>query len=32
MVFHVQIDVKVPYGADPERVKQLGAQEHARAK
>jgi muconolactone D-isomerase len=32
MLFHVHIDVKVPPGADPEAMKQLGAQEHERAK
>ena len=32
MLFHVYIDVRIPHDADPERVKELGAQEHERAK
>jgi muconolactone D-isomerase len=31
MLFHVTIAVKIPHDADPEKVKQLGAQEHERA-
>jgi muconolactone D-isomerase len=32
MLFHVFINVHIPHDADPERIKQLGAAEHARAK
>jgi muconolactone D-isomerase len=32
MLFHVIIDVRIPHGTDPERVKQLSGQEHERAK
>jgi muconolactone D-isomerase len=32
MLFHVYINVRIPHDADPERVKELGAQEHERAK
>lgn len=31
MLFHVTISVRVPHDADPEKVKQLSAQEHERA-
>ena len=31
MLFHVQIFVRIPYEADPEKIKLLGAQEHERA-
>jgi muconolactone D-isomerase len=31
MLFHVTIAVRMPHDVDPEKVKQLGAQEHARA-
>jgi muconolactone D-isomerase len=31
MLFHVTITVRMPHGIDPEKVKQLGAQEHERA-
>jgi muconolactone D-isomerase len=32
MLFHVYIDVRIPHDADAEQVKNLGAQEHERAK
>ena len=32
MLFHVFINVHIPYDADPERIKQLSAAEHERAK
>jgi muconolactone D-isomerase len=32
VLFHVYINVRIPHDADPERVKELGAQEHERAK
>ena len=32
MLFHVIIDVKVPYGTDPERLKVISEHEHQRAK
>jgi muconolactone D-isomerase len=32
MLFHVSITVRIPHNADPEKIKQLGAQEHERAK
>jgi muconolactone D-isomerase len=32
MLFHVRIAVRIPQGDDPERIKQLSAQEHDRAK
>jgi muconolactone D-isomerase len=32
MLFHVYINVRIPHDADPLRVKELGAQEHDRAK
>ena len=32
MLFHVTITVRVPHNADPDKIKQLGAQEHERAK
>ncbi len=32
MLFHVCIAVRIPQSADPERIKQLSAQEHDRAK
>ncbi len=31
MLFHVKITVRVPYDADPDKIKQLGALEHERA-
>jgi muconolactone D-isomerase len=32
MLFHVYMTVRIPYGADPEKITQLNAQEHERAK
>jgi muconolactone delta-isomerase len=32
MLFHVYITVHIPHGADPEKIKILGAEEHERAK
>ena len=32
MLFHVSINVRIPQDADPDKIKQLGAQEHERAK
>lgn len=32
MLFHVSITVSIPHNADPKKIKQLGAQEHERAK
>jgi muconolactone D-isomerase len=32
MLFHVQIDVRVPHDVDPEKLKELSANEHDRAK
>src|SRR6204780_593259 len=32
MLFHVSINVRIPHDADPDKIKQLGAQEHERAK
>lgn len=32
MLFHVQIDVRVPHDVDPEKLKELSAKEHERAK
>jgi muconolactone D-isomerase len=32
MLFHVRINVRIPHDADPDKIKQLGAQEHERAK
>jgi muconolactone D-isomerase len=32
MLFHVHMTVRIPYGADPEKITQLNAQEHERAK
>ena len=32
MLFHVSIVVRIPHDVDPERVKQLSAEEHERAK
>jgi muconolactone D-isomerase len=32
MLFHVSITVRIPPDADPDKIKQLGAQEHERAK
>jgi muconolactone D-isomerase len=32
MLFHVQIDVRVPHDVDPEKLKELSAHEHDRAK
>jgi muconolactone D-isomerase len=31
-LFLVSIDVRIPHDADPDKIKQLGAQEHERAK
>jgi muconolactone D-isomerase len=31
MLFHVNITVRVPHDIDPERIKELGVQEHERA-
>jgi muconolactone D-isomerase len=31
MLFHVSIAVRIPHGADPDKVKQLTVQEHERA-
>jgi len=31
MLFHVSINVRIPHDADPDKIKQLGAQEHERA-
>ena len=32
MLFHVHMDVRVPPGSDAEKIKQLGALEHERAR
>ncbi|WP_353062079.1 muconolactone Delta-isomerase family protein [Tunturibacter psychrotolerans] len=32
MLFHVQIDVRVPHDVDTEKLKELSAKEHERAK
>jgi muconolactone D-isomerase len=32
MLFHVNMNVRIPHDSDPERIKQLNAQEHERAK
>jgi muconolactone D-isomerase len=32
MLFHVSIDVRIPHDTDPEKVAQLSAREHERAK
>jgi muconolactone D-isomerase len=32
MLFHVHINVRIPYDADPQKIKQLSEQEHERAK
>jgi muconolactone D-isomerase len=32
MLFDVRMTVRIPHNADPEKIKQLGAQEHERAK
>jgi muconolactone D-isomerase len=32
MLFHVNMAVRIPYDADPEKIKRLSAQEHERAK
>jgi muconolactone D-isomerase len=32
MLFHLYMSVRIPHGTDPENIKQLGAQEHERAK
>jgi muconolactone D-isomerase len=32
MLFHVNMDIHIPHGADPEKIKQLGALEHEMAK
>ncbi len=31
MLFHVAIDVRLPFDTDPEKVRQLGEREHERA-
>jgi len=31
MLFHVNMEVRIPPGADPDKIKQLGALEHERA-
>ena len=31
MLFHVSLVVRIPHDADPEKIKQLSAQEHERA-
>jgi muconolactone D-isomerase len=32
MLFHVRIDVRIPHDVDPEKLKELSATEHERAK
>jgi muconolactone D-isomerase len=32
MLFHVNMDVRIPPGTDPEKIKQLGELEHERAR
>jgi muconolactone D-isomerase len=32
MLFHVNINVRIPHDADPEQIKQLNTQEHERAR
>jgi muconolactone D-isomerase len=32
MLFHVQIDVRIPHDVDPEKLQELSAKEHQRAK
>ena len=32
MLFHVNMTVRIPHGADPEKIARLSAQEHERAK
>ena len=32
MLFHVSMTIRIPHGADPEKITQLNAQEHERAK
>ncbi|WP_263357244.1 muconolactone Delta-isomerase [Acidicapsa ligni] len=32
MLFHVYIDVQIPHGTDPEKLKELSEREHERAK
>jgi muconolactone D-isomerase len=32
MLFHVYMTVQIPHDADPERIKQLSAEEHERAR
>jgi muconolactone D-isomerase len=32
MLFHVNMEVRIPHGVDPEEIKQLGALEHERAR
>ena len=32
MLFHVRIDVRIPHDVDPEKLKELSAKEHERAK
>jgi muconolactone D-isomerase len=32
MLFHVSIAVRIPHDADPDKIEQLSAQEHERAK
>jgi len=32
MLFHVNMNVQIPHGADPEKIRQVSAAEHERAK
>jgi muconolactone D-isomerase len=32
MLFHVHIDVQIPHGTDPDKLKELSEREHERAK
>jgi muconolactone D-isomerase len=32
MLFHLVMNVQIPHGADPEKIRQVGAAEHERAK
>jgi muconolactone D-isomerase len=32
MLFHVRIDIHIPHDSDPEKIKDLSAKEHERAK
>jgi muconolactone D-isomerase len=32
MLFHVSMDVRIPHDADPQKAKQMGEEEHERAK